>query len=86
MDIENKIPTRQSFGEALAELGENNENIVVLDSDLSGATKTSLFAKKFPNRFFDMGIAEQDMISTAARIIYNWQNTFCKYFCSFCNR
>ncbi len=71
MDIENKIPTRQSFGEALAELGENDENIVVLDSDLSGATKTNIFAKRFPNRFFDMGIAEQDMISTAARTIYN---------------
>ena len=45
--IENKIPTRQSFGEALAELGENDENIVVLDSDLSGATKTNIFAKRF---------------------------------------
>ena len=58
--------TRQSYGEALAELGEENEDVVVLDADLSGATKTNLFAKKFPNRFFDMGIAEQDMISTAA--------------------
>ena len=58
--------TRQSYGEALAELGEENEDVVVLDADLSGATKTNLFAKKFPNRFFDMGIAEQDMMSTAA--------------------
>ena len=66
MDETRKIATRQSYGEALAELGEKNENIVVLDSDLSGATKTSIFAKKFPERFFDMGIAEQDMMSTAA--------------------
>ncbi len=66
MDIENKKATRQSYGEELAKLGEKNENIVVLDADLSEATKTSIFAKKFPNRFFDMGIAEQDMMSTAA--------------------
>lgn len=66
MNKEVKIATRQSFGEALEVLGEKNENIVVLDADLSGATKTSIFAKKFPERFFDMGIAEQDMIGTAA--------------------
>ena len=61
-----KIATRQSYGEALAELGDKNENIVVLDADLSAATKTCIFAKKFPNRFFDIGIAEQDMTGTAA--------------------
>ncbi len=66
MDWNTKIATRQSYGEKLAELGEVNKNIVVLDADLSSATKTSIFAKKFPNRFFDMGIAEQDMLSTAA--------------------
>lgn len=66
MDETRKIATRQSYGEALAELGEKNENVVVFDSDLSGATKTSIFAKQFPKRFFDMGIAEQDMMSTAA--------------------
>ena len=58
--------TRESYGEKLAELGEKNKEIVVLDADLSGATKTSIFAKKFPERFFDMGISEQDMMSTAA--------------------
>ncbi len=68
MDESKKIATRQSYGEKLAELGENNEEIVVFDSDLSEATKTCIFAKKFPNRFFDMGIAEQDMISTAAGV------------------
>ncbi len=66
MNIDKKIATRQSYGEALKELGKDNENIVVLDADLSAATKTELFAKEFPNRFFDMGIAEQDMIGTAA--------------------
>lgn len=66
MDINNKKATRQSYGEALAELGKINKNIVVLDADLAGATKTNIFAKEFPERFFDMGIAEQDMIATAA--------------------
>ena len=66
MNNDNPKATRQSYGEALAELGEKNNNIVVLDADLSSATKTNIFAKKFPERFFDMGIAEQDMVSTAA--------------------
>lgn len=61
-----KKATRQSYGEALLELGKENEKVVVFDADLSTATKTNLFAKVFPNRFFDMGIAEQNMISTAA--------------------
>ena len=66
MNKEIKIATRQSFGEALEALGDKNENVVVLDADLAGATKTGIFAKRFPERFFDMGIAEQDMIGTAA--------------------
>ncbi len=66
MDINNKIATRQSFGEALAELGEKNNNVVVLDADLAKSTKTSLFAKKFPERFVDVGIDEQNMIGVAA--------------------
>ena len=66
MNINKKIATRQSYGEILKQLGKENENIVVLDADLSTATKTDLFATEFPNRFFDMGIAEQDMIGTAA--------------------
>ena len=65
MVLDKKIATRQSYGEALAKLGEENENVVVLDADLSSATKTSIFAKKFPDRFFDIGIAEQDMMGTA---------------------
>lgn len=63
---EDKKATRQSYGEALLELGEKQEKVVVLDADLAEATKTKLFAKKFPDRFLDMGIAEQNMIATAA--------------------
>lgn len=66
MDFNNKKATRQSYGEALLELGKKIENVVVLDADLAGATKTNIFAKEIPERFFDMGIAEQDMIGTAA--------------------
>lgn len=66
MNIDKRIATRQSYGEMLEQLGEENRNIVVLDADLSTATKTEIFAKKFEDRFFDMGIAEQDMIGTAA--------------------
>ena len=63
---EEKIATRQSYGETLVELGKENENIVVLDADLAGATKTNLFAKEYPDRFFDIGIAEANMLGTAA--------------------
>ena len=66
MDLEAKKATRESYGEALLELGKENNNVVVFDADLSTATKTSIFAKEFPERFFDMGIAEQNMMSTAA--------------------
>ena len=66
MDTNKKVATRKSYGEALIELGKQNENVVVLDADLAGATKTDLFAKEFPNRFFDMGIAESNMMATAA--------------------
>ena len=66
MNINEKIATRQSYGEALAQLGKENEKVVVLDADLAEATKTGIFAKQFPNIFFDMGIAEANMIGTAA--------------------
>ena len=66
MDENIKKATRQSYGEALLELGKENKNIVVFDADISTATKTNIFAKEFPERFYDMGIAEQNMISTAA--------------------
>ena len=60
-----KKSIRGAFGEELAELGAKNSNIVALDADLSGSTQTSLFAKAFPERFFDVGIAEQDLMTTA---------------------
>lgn len=66
MNLDVKKATRQSYGEALLELGKENKDVVVLDADLSTATKTMFFAKEFPDRFFDMGIAEQNMIATAA--------------------
>lgn len=63
---EQKIATRESYGKTLVELGKENEKIIVLDADLAGATKTNLFAKEYPERFFDMGIAEANMLATAA--------------------
>jgi transketolase len=65
-DKQKKYPTRAAYGEALVELGEQNPNVVVLDADLMGSTKTDLFAKRFPERFFQVGIAEGDMIGVAA--------------------
>ena len=61
-----KIATRDSYGKALAELGAQHENLVVLDADLAGATKTAVFQKAFPDRFFDCGIAEANMVCMAA--------------------
>ena len=61
-----KVATRDSYGNALKELGAIHENLVVLDADLAGATKTSVFQKAFPDRHFDCGIAEADMICAAA--------------------
>ena len=61
-----KVATRDSYGNALKELGAKYENLVVLDADLAGATKTGTFQKAFPDRFFDCGIAEADMICAAA--------------------
>ena len=61
-----KIATRDSYGKALAELGAQYENLVVLDADLAGATKTAVFQKAFPHRFFDCGIAEGNMMCMAA--------------------
>jgi transketolase len=61
-----KANPRNAYGEALVELGGKYNNLVVLDADLSKSTKTIMFAKKYPDRFFEMGIAEANMISTAA--------------------
>lgn len=61
-----KIATRESFGRALEELGMENKKVVVLDADLYNSTKTEYFKEKYPNRFINVGIAEADMIGTAA--------------------
>ncbi len=75
--------TRDSYGEALIELGEKNEKIVVLDADLATATKTIDFKNKFPDRFFDIGIAEQDMMGTAAGLALGGKIPFASTFAIF---
>ncbi len=72
--------TRQAFGESLARLGESHSEIVVLDADLSKSTKSEIFAKKFPQRFFEMGIAESNMVGTAAGLAFMGKIPF---LCSF---
>ena len=62
----NIMATRTAFGEALAEMAKERKDIVVLDADVATSTKTSLFSKVFPDRFFEMGIAEQNMMGVAA--------------------
>ena len=61
-----KTATRDAYGKALAELGQEKDNLIVFDADLAGATKTSVFQKAFPDRHFDCGIAEGNMIAAAA--------------------
>lgn len=72
--------SRQAFGETLADLGERHPEIVVLDADLAKSTKSELFAKKFPDRFFEMGIAEQNMLGVAAGLALAGKHAYC---CSF---
>lgn len=79
---EKRIATRESYGKALAELGEKYD-IVVLDADLSKSTKTETFKKKFPERFINMGIAEQNMMSTAAGIASCGKIVFASSFAMF---
>ena len=61
-----KIATRESYGNALVELGKEHEDVIVLDADLAGATKTGTFKKAFPERHIDCGIAEGNMMGVAA--------------------
>ena len=69
--------TREALGESLVRLGKDDKRIVVLDADLSKSTMTNKFWKAYPERFFDMGIAEQDMISTAAGLATTGKTPFC---------
>ena len=83
MDLDNKIATRESFGRALVELGKENENVVVLTADLAEATKTSLFEKEFPDRFINVGIAEQNMIGISAGLATTGKIPFASTFAMF---
>lgn len=74
---------RNAYGETIVRLGEKYKNIVVLDADLAKSTQTIRFGKKFPERFFDMGIAEQDMMGTAAGFAASGMNPFASTFAMF---
>ena len=78
-----KIATRESYGNALAELGAKHENLVVLDADLAGATKTGVFKKAFPDRHIDCGIAESDMMGIAAGLATTGKVPFASTFAMF---
>ena len=77
------IATRAAYGKALAELGEKHQDVVVLDADLSKSTMTYEFAKRFPERFVQMGISEQDMMATAAGIAAMGKKVFASTFAIF---
>ena len=81
--IGEKIATREAYGNALAEFGAKYENVVVLDADLAEATKTVKFKKAFPDRFFDCGIAEGNMVAIAAGIATTGKIPFCSSFAMF---
>ena len=74
---------RNVYGNTLAELGRENKNIVVLDADLSCSTQTKIFAKEFPERFFNVGIAEQDLMTTAAGLACTGKTVFVSTFAMF---
>lgn len=78
-----KIATRESYGNALVELGKINDQVVVLDADLAGATKTGTFKKAFPDRFFDCGIAECNMAGIAAGLASTGMVPFMSSFAMF---
>lgn len=78
-----KIATREAYGKALVELGEKNDKVVVLDADLAGATMTKYFKAAYPDRFYDMGIAEANMVDTAAGLSTMGLIPFCSTFAMF---
>ena len=83
MEDVKKIATRDSYGNALVELGNKYDDFVVLDADLAAATKTGIFKKAFPERFYDCGIAEQNMISIAAGFAATGKKVFASSFAMF---
>ena len=78
-----KIATREAYGKALVDLGNENGKVVVLDADLAGATMTKYFKAAHPERFFDMGIAEADMVATSAGLSTMGLIPFCSTFAMF---
>lgn len=78
-----EIATRVAYGKKLAELGDTHPEIVVLDADLSGSTQTNQFAKKFPKRFINVGVAEQDLMGTAAGLAHSGHTVFASTFAMF---
>lgn len=78
-----KIATREAYGKALVALGAENRDVVVLDADLAKSTKTIDFKKQFPERFFDFGVAEQNMMGTAAGLAAAGKVPFCSTFAVF---
>ncbi len=78
-----KVATRDGYGNALVELGEKNPNVLVLDADLAAATKTGGFKKAFPDRFFDTGIAESNMMGVAAGLATTGYTVFASSFAMF---
>lgn len=78
-----KIATREAYGDALVEFGAKYENIIVFDADLAEATKTCKFKKAYPDRFFDCGIAEGNMVSVAAGVATTGMIPFCSSFAMF---
>ncbi len=78
-----RIETRVAYGEALLDLGQARQDVVVLDADLYRSTRTVLFAEAFPERFLDLGIAEQDMVSTAAGLAASGLIPYCNSFAMF---
>jgi transketolase len=81
-DVEQK-PTRDGFGEGLIELGEKDPNVVVLTADLSESTRTDGFEKKFPERFFEVGVAEQNMAAIAAGLAISGKTAFISSYATF---
>ena len=78
-----KLATREGYGQGLVELGQTRDDVIVLDADLAAATKTGMFKKAFPDRFYDCGIAEQNMMSIAAGIATTGKVVFASSFAMF---
>ncbi|MCX8197272.1 MAG: transketolase family protein [Candidatus Micrarchaeota archaeon] len=76
--------TREAFGDAVAKIGELDQNVVALSADVAGSVQLSKFASKFPNRFFNVGVAEQNLASVAAGLGYSGKTVFIGAFAAFC--